>query len=143
MVTATLRPRGPYSFRLSTRHGSDATRRVRDGVLTATIRNDGGLEQVQAWQRPDGAIQVRAASETGVEHVRRREPHDPHAAVILLARPAVRAARRDCDRVAPIREPVREHLHEALDPADTGAEVRAYQQHAHAIRRAGADRRAS
>ena len=70
MVTATLRPRGPYSFRLSTRHGSDATRRVYDGVYTATIAGDGGLEQVRAWQRPDGAIRVRAASEAGVEHVR-------------------------------------------------------------------------
>src|SRR5262245_20648173 len=70
MVTATLRPLGPYSFRLSTRHGSDATRRVHDGVLIATIATDAGLEQVQAWQVPDGAIRVRAQSEAGVEHVR-------------------------------------------------------------------------
>ena len=70
MVTATLRPRGPYSFRLSTRHGGDATRRVHDGILTATIATGDGLEQVQAWQTPDGSIQVRAHSEAGVEHVR-------------------------------------------------------------------------
>src|SRR5262245_23613017 len=70
MVTATLRPRGPYSFRLSTRHGSDATRRVYDGVLTATIAGGDGPEQAQAWQRPDGSIAVRAHSEAGVEHVR-------------------------------------------------------------------------
>ena len=70
MVTATLRPRGPYSLRLSTRHGSDATRRVADGVYLATIAAGGGLEQVRAWQRPDGAICVQAASEAGVEHVR-------------------------------------------------------------------------
>jgi 3-methyladenine DNA glycosylase/8-oxoguanine DNA glycosylase len=70
MVTATLMPRGPYSFRLSTRHGSDATRRVYDGVLTAVISTDAGLERVQAWQSPDGAIAVRAQSEAGVEHVR-------------------------------------------------------------------------
>jgi 3-methyladenine DNA glycosylase/8-oxoguanine DNA glycosylase len=39
-------------------------------VLTATLDAPGGLEQVVAWQRPDGAICVRAASEAGVEHVR-------------------------------------------------------------------------
>src|SRR5262245_22634269 len=70
MVTAVLMPRGPYSFRLSTRHGGDATRRVYDGVLTATLAPDAGLEQVQAWQRPDSTIAVRAQSEAGVEHVR-------------------------------------------------------------------------
>src|SRR5262245_1279907 len=70
MVTDALTPRGPYTFRLSTRHGSDATRRVYDGVLTATIATDAGLEQVQAWQRPDSTIAVRARSEAGVEHVR-------------------------------------------------------------------------
>src|SRR5262245_51380854 len=70
MVTAVLMPRGPYSFRLSTRHGGDATRRVYDGVLTATLAPDAGLEQVQAWQRPDSTIAVRAQSEAGVEHIR-------------------------------------------------------------------------
>jgi 3-methyladenine DNA glycosylase/8-oxoguanine DNA glycosylase len=70
MVTATLRPRGPYSLRLSARHGGDATRRFHDGVYTATIAVDGSLEQVQAWQVPDGAILIRARSEAGVEHVR-------------------------------------------------------------------------
>jgi 3-methyladenine DNA glycosylase/8-oxoguanine DNA glycosylase len=70
MVAATLRPRGPYSFRLSTRHGSDATRRVSDGVYTAAVDGDGGLGLVRAWQVPDGAVHVRAESEAGVEHVR-------------------------------------------------------------------------
>jgi 3-methyladenine DNA glycosylase/8-oxoguanine DNA glycosylase len=70
MVTATLRPRGPYSLRVSARHGSDATRTFRDGVLTAAIAAPGGLERVQTWQLPDGALVVRAASEAGVEHVR-------------------------------------------------------------------------
>ena len=70
MISAELRARGPYSFRLSARHGSDATRVVRDGVLTATIAGEAGLEQVRAWQRPDGAVCVQAASEAGVEHVR-------------------------------------------------------------------------
>ena len=57
MVSATLRPRGPYSLRLSARHGGDATRRVHDGVYTASDRQaTAGLEQVRAWQSPDGAI---------------------------------------------------------------------------------------
>ena len=70
MVTATLLPRGPYSFRLSTRHGGDATRRVSGGFYVATLAVGGDLEQVRAWQRPDGAICVQAVSEAGVEHVR-------------------------------------------------------------------------
>src|SRR3954469_12358545 len=70
MLTATLRPRGPYSLRLSTRHGSDATRRVLEGVYLATIATGGGLEQVRAWQQPGGSISVQATSEAGVEHVR-------------------------------------------------------------------------
>ena len=70
MISADLRPRGPYSLRLSARHASDATRTFRDGVLTATIRGENGLEQVRAHQRPDGAVIVQAASEAGIEHVR-------------------------------------------------------------------------
>ncbi len=70
MFAVELRPRGPYSLRLSARHAGDATRRLSGGVLTATIDGPDGLEQVAAWQRPDGAIGVRAASEAGVDHVR-------------------------------------------------------------------------
>ena len=70
MISAELRPRGPYSLRLSARHGSDATRTFRDGVLTATLATPDGLERVRAWQRPDGAVCVQARSEAGVEHVR-------------------------------------------------------------------------
>jgi 3-methyladenine DNA glycosylase/8-oxoguanine DNA glycosylase len=70
VITAELRPRGPYSFRLSARLGSDATRRISGGVYVATITADGRLEHVRAWQRPDGVVSVQAASEAGVEHVR-------------------------------------------------------------------------
>jgi 3-methyladenine DNA glycosylase/8-oxoguanine DNA glycosylase len=70
VILAELRARGPYSFRLSARHGSDATRTVRDGVYSATIDAGCELEQVRAWQRPDGVVCVRAASEAGIEHVR-------------------------------------------------------------------------
>jgi 3-methyladenine DNA glycosylase/8-oxoguanine DNA glycosylase len=70
VIAAQLRPRGPYSFRLSARHSSDATRTFREGLYTATVATGDGLERVRAWQRPDGAICVEAASEAGVEHVR-------------------------------------------------------------------------
>ena len=69
-VRAELRPRGPYSLRVSGRHGSDATRVVVDGTYRATIRNGDALERVHAAQRADGTILVAADSEVGVEHVR-------------------------------------------------------------------------
>jgi 3-methyladenine DNA glycosylase/8-oxoguanine DNA glycosylase len=70
VIDAVLRPRGPYSLRLSGRHGGDATRTFAEGVYTATVGTDAGLERVRARQRPDGAICIDAASEAGVEHVR-------------------------------------------------------------------------
>src|SRR6476646_11390397 len=69
-VRAELRPRGPYSLRLSGRHASDATRVVREGAYRATVRVDDRLESVHAAQRPDGTIVVAAESEAGVDHVR-------------------------------------------------------------------------
>jgi len=69
-VRAELRPRGPYSLRLSGRHASDATRVVVDGTYRATVRVEDRLERVHATQRPDGTILVAADSEAGVEHVR-------------------------------------------------------------------------
>ena len=70
MIEATLRPRGPYSLRLSTRLGSDATRIVRRGVLRAVYEVDGRLEIAEARQLPDGAVVVRAPGEAAVERVR-------------------------------------------------------------------------
>jgi 3-methyladenine DNA glycosylase/8-oxoguanine DNA glycosylase len=70
LIEASLRARGPYSLRLSTRHGSDATRIVRTGVLRAVYEVDAGLEIAEARQRPDGTVVVRAASETAVEAMR-------------------------------------------------------------------------
>jgi 3-methyladenine DNA glycosylase/8-oxoguanine DNA glycosylase len=63
---AEIVPRGPYSLRLSARHGSDATRRFADGVLTSTLAPDGRLEQARAWQRPDGVVCLQAGSEAGL-----------------------------------------------------------------------------
>jgi 3-methyladenine DNA glycosylase/8-oxoguanine DNA glycosylase len=47
-----VQPRGPYSLALTARLAGDATRRLRDGVLTAAV----GGELARAWQRPDGAV---------------------------------------------------------------------------------------
>jgi 3-methyladenine DNA glycosylase/8-oxoguanine DNA glycosylase len=69
-VCAELRPKGPYSLRVSGRHASDATRVVLDGTYRATISVEGALERVQARQRADGTIVVAAESDAGVEHVR-------------------------------------------------------------------------
>jgi 3-methyladenine DNA glycosylase/8-oxoguanine DNA glycosylase len=69
-VRAELRPKGPYSLRVSGRHASDATRVVVDGTYRATISVEGTLERVQALQRADGVIVLAAESEAGVEHVR-------------------------------------------------------------------------
>ena len=65
-VALELRPRGPYSLALTARFASDATRTFREGVLTAVL--DGEL--VRAWQRPDGAIEVRAESDEIVPRLR-------------------------------------------------------------------------
>ncbi|HEX6491626.1 MAG TPA: hypothetical protein VF002_09685 [Gaiellaceae bacterium] len=70
MIEASLRARGPYSLRLSTHLGSDATRIVAGGVLYAAFATAGGLESAEARQLADGSILVRAASEQGVEQVR-------------------------------------------------------------------------
>ena len=70
MVRAELRPKGPYSLRVSGRHASDATRVVVDGTYRATINIDGSLERVHAVQRADGTIVVAAESDAGVDHVR-------------------------------------------------------------------------
>ena len=67
---AELRPKGPYSLRVSGRFASDATRVVVNGTYRAVIRGDGGLERVEAMQRVDGTIVIAADSEAGVDHVR-------------------------------------------------------------------------
>ena len=56
MIEASLRARGPYSLRLSTRLGSDATRIVRRGVLRAVYEIGGRLEIAEARQLPDGGL---------------------------------------------------------------------------------------
>ena len=69
-VRVRLQPRGPYSLRLSGRHGSDATRTFRDDILTTTLSIGGRLERARAAQATDGSILIEAGSEDGVDHVR-------------------------------------------------------------------------
>ena len=70
MREVLARPRGPYSLALSARLASDATRVVRDGVLTATLEVGGRLERAAARQAPDGTLLLRAGSDEGLERLR-------------------------------------------------------------------------
>ena len=70
MIDAAVRPRGPYSLRLSSARTGDATRVVRDGVLTCVLDGTEGPEEAHAWQRPDGIVRLRAPSETSLERLR-------------------------------------------------------------------------
>jgi AraC family transcriptional regulator of adaptative response / DNA-3-methyladenine glycosylase II len=69
-VELALRPRGPYSLALSARFASDATRTVRDGVLTAVIAVDGSPQLVRAWQSVDGTVTLRGVSAAAIERLR-------------------------------------------------------------------------
>lgn len=70
MLEAQIRPRGPYSLRLSARGTGDATRRFADGVLHAALAPEGRHEQGVAWQRLDGSLCLRAESEEGLDQLR-------------------------------------------------------------------------
>jgi 3-methyladenine DNA glycosylase/8-oxoguanine DNA glycosylase len=59
-------PRGPYSLTLSARLAGDATRRVREGLVTA--RCGGGV--AQAFQSPDGTVTIRSESAAAAEKLR-------------------------------------------------------------------------
>jgi DNA-3-methyladenine glycosylase II len=67
-----VRPAGPYSLVLCTRHATDATRSIRDGVLGTTLVVDGGrrVELARAFQRHDSAVVLQAESEEGIERLR-------------------------------------------------------------------------
>jgi 3-methyladenine DNA glycosylase/8-oxoguanine DNA glycosylase len=66
MVELNVRPRGPYSLALSARLAGDATRRMREGVVTA--RCGGGV--ARAWQSPDGTVQIRSDSPEAAKKLR-------------------------------------------------------------------------
>jgi 3-methyladenine DNA glycosylase/8-oxoguanine DNA glycosylase len=65
-----VRPAGPYTLALCTKHASDATRHLRDGTLTTTLRVDGRVEVGSARQKVDGRVVLRAESEEGFERLR-------------------------------------------------------------------------
>jgi 3-methyladenine DNA glycosylase/8-oxoguanine DNA glycosylase len=66
MVEIAVRPRGPYSLALSARLAGDATRRVRDGLVTA--RCCGAV--ARAWQSRDGTVTIRSESSAAAEKLR-------------------------------------------------------------------------
>ena len=63
MVEIAVRPRGPYSLELSARLAGDATRRVREGLVTARCCGD----VARAWQSPDGTVTIRSCSVAAAE----------------------------------------------------------------------------
>ena len=67
MISAAVRPRGPFSLRLSARLVGDATRTLAGGPLVAALAS-GGLGR--AWQQPNGLVQLRAPDERGLEELR-------------------------------------------------------------------------
>jgi 3-methyladenine DNA glycosylase/8-oxoguanine DNA glycosylase len=66
MAEIVVRPRGPYSLALSMRLAGDATRQVREGLVTA--RCCGGV--ARAWQSPDGTVTIRSGSAAAAEKLR-------------------------------------------------------------------------
>jgi 3-methyladenine DNA glycosylase/8-oxoguanine DNA glycosylase len=67
VIAAAVRPRGPFSLRLSSRLAGDATRSFSSGPLLAALAA-GGIGQ--AWQQPDGVVQLRAPDDRGVDELR-------------------------------------------------------------------------
>ena len=65
-----VRPAGPYALALCTKHASDATRQLRDGTLTTTLRVADRVELGSARQTVDGRLVLRAQSEEGFERLR-------------------------------------------------------------------------
>jgi 3-methyladenine DNA glycosylase/8-oxoguanine DNA glycosylase len=65
-----VRPAGPYTLALCAKHASDATRRVRDGTLTTTLRVGERVEVATARQTLDGRLLLRVESEEGLERLR-------------------------------------------------------------------------
>ena len=66
MPEIVVRPQGPYSLALSARVAGDATRRVREGLVTA--RCCGAV--VSAWQAPGGTVTIRSESAAAAEKLR-------------------------------------------------------------------------
>jgi 3-methyladenine DNA glycosylase/8-oxoguanine DNA glycosylase len=68
-VEADVRPRGPFSLRLSCRWGIPG-RSYRDGLFAVQLAIDGHVERGIAAQRSDGSLRLRAESRAGLEQLR-------------------------------------------------------------------------
>jgi 3-methyladenine DNA glycosylase/8-oxoguanine DNA glycosylase len=66
MAEIVVRPRGPYSLELSARLAGDATRRVREGLVTARCCG----AAARAWQSRDGVVTIRSESAEAAEKLR-------------------------------------------------------------------------
>jgi DNA-3-methyladenine glycosylase II len=71
-----VRPAGPFSLAQSLKHASDATRYLRDGTLTTTLRVGERVEVGSVRQTVDGTVVLRAESEEGLERLRFVVPVD-------------------------------------------------------------------
>jgi len=67
LIAAAVRPRGPFSLRISSRLAGDATRSFASGPFVAALAAGG---TGRAWQQPDGVLQLRAPDEAGIEELR-------------------------------------------------------------------------
>jgi 3-methyladenine DNA glycosylase/8-oxoguanine DNA glycosylase len=68
-VETDIRPRGPFSLRLSCRRSVEG-RTFRDGLFSALLAVDGRVERGIAAQRSDGSLRLRAETEEGLERLR-------------------------------------------------------------------------
>jgi DNA-3-methyladenine glycosylase II len=104
-LTAEVRPRGPYSLRL-TAASTDATRRWREGLVFAAVQTSAGAETTAALQRSDGSVVLRAQTEEGLDALRfslaldddhsefvRRFGDDPLLGEAVRSLPGLRVAR--------------------------------------------------
>src|SRR5262245_51828224 len=71
VLETTIAPRGPYSLALSARFRTDATRRLRDGVLTVALEAAGRPSLARVSQGPDGRLSVAIESSEPEEALER------------------------------------------------------------------------
>jgi 3-methyladenine DNA glycosylase/8-oxoguanine DNA glycosylase len=67
VISAAVRPRGPFSLRFSSRIAGNATRTTAGGPFVAALAA-GGIGR--AWQQTDGVVQLRAPDEAGLSELR-------------------------------------------------------------------------
>jgi 3-methyladenine DNA glycosylase/8-oxoguanine DNA glycosylase len=67
VISAAVRPRGPFSLRLSARLAGNATRTTAGGPFVTALAA-GGLGR--AWQQRDGVVQLRAPDDAGLDELR-------------------------------------------------------------------------